>query len=130
MNHDDASSTVTSTTPSTTFSVTIEDLINDAPEKLPVANDNSVNKSIVYNNKSDVIKVDKRKRSSHTEEEWNAIQEKRLTAFRTKQASKKRKLENHDTIQAKLDTASFHLKAVVNFLKEKGYNVEEIFSTE
>tara|TARA_B100001989_G_scaffold253322_1_gene239949 strand:+ start:4002 stop:4742 length:741 start_codon:yes stop_codon:yes gene_type:complete len=43
-------------------------------------------------------KMDKRKRSAHTEEEWKEIQEKRLTMFREKQKTKKQKIEDYDNL--------------------------------
>lgn len=52
------------------------------------------------------VKKDLRKRQWHTEESWNAIQEKRLSAFREKQAFKKRRLEEFDELLKKVEEQS------------------------
>ena len=49
-----------------------------------------------------VVKVDKRKREAHTEEDWAAIQENRLKSFRAKQASKSQKLSDYEQLEKRV----------------------------
>ena len=49
------------------------------------------------------IKNDKRKRDAHKPEEWSRIQEKRLTAFRNKQAEKKQKISQYDSMKMRVE---------------------------
>ena len=53
-----------------------------------------------------VIKKDLRKRQWHTDESWNAIQKKRLSAFREKQEFKKQRLEKFDELLKKVEEQS------------------------
>lgn len=49
------------------------------------------------------IKNDKRKRDSHEPKKWKEIQEKRLTAFRNKQAEKKQKINLYDSMKMRVE---------------------------
>ena len=60
--------------------------------------------SVQNNNNNRVnIKNDKRKRDSHEPMEWKRIQEKRLTAFRNKQAEKKQKIQLYDSMKKRVE---------------------------
>ena len=45
-----------------------------------------------------VIKIDRRKKSAYTEDEWANVQTKRLEAFLSSQKEKKRKIEGYDKL--------------------------------
>ena len=49
-------------------------------------------------NKNVVTKIDKRKKTAYTEDQWANIQSKRLGAFISSQNEKKRKLEEYDKL--------------------------------
>ena len=70
----------------------IDKRVSYEEESVQNNNDNRVN-----------IKNDKRKRDSHEPMEWKRIQEKRLTAFRNKQAEKKQKIQLYDSMKKRVE---------------------------
>ena len=71
---------------------------------------------------SNPSKIDKRKRSAHTEEEWKKIQEKRLSAFKEKQKTKKQKIEDYNNLVIVVERQKLELEekdAKIKDLEEK-----------
>lgn len=67
-------------------------------------------------------KIDKRKRSAYTEEEWKEIQKKRLSAFKEKQKTKKQKIEGYDNLVIIVEQQKLELdekNAKIKYLEEK-----------
>ena len=80
----------------------------------------------VYDNPTQTVKVDRRKRESYSAEEWTKVQAKRLEAFRSKQAAKKQKITEFDNMLQKFIVANKQNELLWNFLKEKGFTEEDV----
>ena len=99
---------------------------NDQTVELKIDTTGISNNSPVYDNPTQTVKIDKRKRESYSAEDWAKVQTKRLEAFRTKQATKKQKIVEFDNMFKSLNDVKKQNELLWDFLKEKGFNKEDV----